>query len=218
MKKILIFAIVAISLLLSGCTKNNTSSDDEYSKDNIVDSNPIEVNVSPESKTVNSESTISENNDNVNSTASTSEVTSTVSDSSKVESKPAPITKPAETSSTTPTTPSKPEESQKPAESKPSESKPAEPQYKTIQLEVPTTYYGYTGYFTLSMLQADVHLTELGIGDNTKASICATEYTDLNSNKCVRFIFTPSSESVVKNLMNKVYQNGAGSIIVNAVS
>ena len=66
MKKILIFAIVAISLLLSGCTKNNTSSDDEYSKDNIVDSNPIEVNVSPESKTVNSESTISENNDNVN--------------------------------------------------------------------------------------------------------------------------------------------------------
>ena len=208
MKKLLILAIVTILLVLSGCTKNNTSSGDISSADNILNASQIEE----------TESTTSENNNNVNSTTSTSEVTSTVSDSSKVESKPAPTTKPAETSSTTPTTPSKPAESQKPAESKPSESKPAEPQYKTIQLEVPTTYYGYTGYFTLSMLQTDIHLTELGIGDNLKSSICATEYTDVNSNKCVRFIFTPSSEGDVKNLMNKVYQNGAGSVTVNAIS
>ena len=180
MKKLLILAIVTILLVLSGCTKNNTSSGDISSADNILNASQIEE----------TESTTSENNNNVNSTTSTSEVTSTVSDSSKVESKPAPTTKPAETSSTTPTTPSKPAESQKPAESKPSESKPAEPQYKTIQLYTATTYYGFTGYFSNYQGTGDIKLTELGIGDNSKFSKGVTEYYNIDDDSPIWFVFS----------------------------
>lgn len=174
MKKLLILAIVTILLVLSGCTKNNTSSGDISSADNILNASQIEE----------TESTTSENNNNVNSTTSTSEVTSTVSDSSKVESKPAPTTKPAETSSTTPTTPSKP------AESKPSESKPAEPQYKTIQLYTATTYYGFTGYFSNYQGTGDIKLTELGIGDNSKFSKGVTEYYNIDDDSPIWFVFS----------------------------
>lgn len=211
MKKLLILAIVTILLVLSGCTKNNTSSGDISSADNILNASQIEE----------TESTTSENNDKVNSAASTSEVTSTVSDSSKVESKPAPTTKPAETSSTTPTTPSKPEDSQKPAESKPSESKPAEPQYKTIQLRTRTTYYGYEGYFDYAnFLDTDVCLTELGLSNENLACAAPSEYKDVDSGIILCFVMYNDSNAVIKVkdiAYNHVYVKGEGSELVKVI-
>lgn len=219
MKKLFILAIIIIVTILSGCHKaNNTSSDisSAYGFDNSS------LNISSENN---------ESDGNVISDISSKVESSNTSETvSNVESKPtnttsntSSISKPVETNSNTSSV-SNPDNGNtnisnesKPADNTSSETKPAEPQYKTIQLDVVTTYYGYTGYFTLSQLQSDVHLTELGIGDNTKASIAATEYKDVNSNQTLRFVFEGTIIEVKDLMYNHVYPAGAGKTFVKVL-
>lgn len=82
---------------------------------------------------------------------------------------------------------------------------------KTLKLFEVTTYYGYTGYFTLSMSSnpKDIFLTELGIGDNSKALMCTSEYIDIDSGLAVRFIFEGDVIAGKDLMYNHVYPTGA---------
>lgn len=206
MKKLLILAIVTILLVLSGCTKNNTSSGDISSADNILNASQIEE----------TESTTSENNGNVNSnTSNNSEVSSTDSKPSKVESKPS--TPATTTSSSKPeTTTSKPEVTpSKPADTS-SESKPSEPQYKTIKFYEVTTYYGFTGYF--GTIQSDIILKELGLGeDNFKAAKGITEYYNVDTGEPIFFIMN-ANQGMSRDIADKADENaGRASIPVKVI-
>ncbi len=90
--------------------------------------------------------------------------------------------------------------------------------YPTLKLEVLTTYHGYVGYFTMSQLDADVHLEELLPGSNNdKVAICATEYVNVETNRTVRFVLQSGNMEGKDLLYGYVYPAGAGKTKVNVV-
>ncbi len=91
-------------------------------------------------------------------------------------------------------------------------------EYPTIQLEVPTTYYGYRGYFTFSGSHDDIHLVESGIGtDNSLACGASTEYFDIETRKCLLFIFEGTIVDKKNLEYNHVFMVGKSSTAVNVV-
>ena len=193
MKKLSALILTLLILMLAGCKSNATESGtvSDFQSDTALIKN---------SSTAETDNSSSEENSSKDESAPEMEKTITVPTNSKPNnvsgnSKQSEISSSEKTlNSTTENTPN---------------NKPTE--YKTIQLETVTTYYGYTGYFTLSMLQSDVHLVELGIGtDNSKALICASEYIDIDSNKTLRFIFEGDIRAGKDLMYNHVYPAGAG--------
>ena len=66
---------------------------------------------------------------------------------------------------------------------------PTEPNYKTITLDVVTTYYEFTGYFTLDMEVTHHDLVSKGLAENNNRLTCfITEYIDVDTNKIVYFV------------------------------
>lgn len=89
-------------------------------------------------------------------------------------------------------------------------------EYPTIQLEVPTTYYGYIGYFTLG--DTETHLVESGLGaDNSLARFASTEYFDIETRTCLLFVFEGTIVDKKNLEYNHVFMVGKSSTAVNVV-
>ncbi len=192
---------VTVLIALAGCNKSNDSANSDISSDYSKGNNTVvSENATSENNSENSEIENNSENTSVYENRKEEIQSNTLSDSPKTNT----------ANSNNNTNSNKESATTTQSETRPVENKPNQSEYKTIQLEMVTTYYGYTGYFTLSQLRSDVHLTELGIGDNAKASICATEYTDIDTNKCLRFVFDGDVISGKDLMYNHVYPAGAG--------
>lgn len=153
-----------------------TSSVSETSYEKISSETENQTN---DETTENNESTESE----------TTENNSTTSTPNKVESNPNNAitnnnSKPSNTSNTN----SEVKTPNNTTETKPAEEKPSEPSYKTITLNVVTTYYGFPGYFTTNNNIMDVDLGKYGLDNgNSAKGIYPSEYYDVDTGNPIWF-------------------------------
>lgn len=225
---LLVVTICFTMCLLGGCNSvvdNNISSNNDISYGEVVEGSTSETTTTEDSEVID-ETTNDSNESDVaggntvenevtsnNSTVISSVVSETTSEPTNTTSNNSVVSTPSDTSSedavSVESTPSV-------DTSKPTDALVETPTYPIIQLEVPTTYYGYTGYFTLSDYETDVHLVELGIGtDNSAAVITCTEYRDINSEELLYFVAELDVVSGKDLLYNHVYPAGAGKTYVN---
>lgn len=93
----------------------------------------------------------------------------------------------------------------------------------TLQLNVPTTYYGYPVYFCLDIEikgKESYQLEALGMGNNEDACWGTSEYTDVITGEIIRWVYNCKTIDVngAKDIMyNHVYPVGAGKTLVKAV-
>lgn len=210
---LLIITMCFILCMISGCngaSENNSSVDNDSSYVEIVESTFDEVESSGEV----ADTDVSDNySDVATESAPDSNVSNEVNSvESQPESKPEsqPIT------STPDETPS--EDTPAVDNSKPTDAIVETSTYPTIKLEVPTTYYGYKGYFTLNDNLNDIHLVELGLAsDNLDGSIASTEYCDIVTGKTVGFVFASTMTEYKDLLYNHVFVVGVGTKNVTAI-
>lgn len=83
------------------------------------------------------------------------------------------------------------------------------PKYKTIQLNVKTTYFGYTGYFTKDSSPTHINNSILGLSDgHTSVGALVTEYYDVSDGN---YIYFACDTTVVRPPIFKSYiDNGNG--------
>lgn len=187
MKKFVALALSVLILSLVGCTKNNTSSSDISSADNIADSSFIEEDITSESEIETSETTdISE----FKKVTSNKETNSTVSNESVVannSSAATPTNKKEEVNSTTSNTNS----SESATSSTPTESGSSKPEIKTLKLYEKTTYFGFTGCFVPGNNPegntSDKVNEALG---TTECNYAMTEYYNPEDNYAILFAFS----------------------------
>lgn len=191
MKKFLALALSVLILSLVGCTKNNTSSSDISSADNIADSSFIEEDVTSESKIETSEATdISEFKE----VTSNKENNSTVSNESVVgnNSSTTSTNKKEKVNSTTNNNNS----SENTTSSAPTESGSSKPEIKTLKLYEKTTYFGFTGCF-VPMNNAPEDNSERinkALG-TTKCNYAMTEYYNPEDDYAILFAFSSDQGS-----------------------
>lgn len=225
---LLVVTICFTMCLLGGCNSvvdNNISSNNDISYGEVVEGSTSEITTTEDSEVIDETTNDSNESDvasgNVvenevasnNSTVSSSVVSETTSEPTNTTSNNSVVSTPSDTSSedavSVESTPSV-------DTSKPTDALIETPTYPTLQLEVPTTYYGYRGYFTMSQLRSDVHIENVIPGtNNNTVTICATEYQDVESGKTVRFVFQATITEAKDLLYNHVYPAGAGETQVN---
>ncbi len=227
---LLIITLCTTMCLLGGCNSvvdNNISSNNDISYGEVVEGSTSEITTTEDSEVID-ETTNDSNESDVatgnavenevasnNSTVSSSVVSETTSEPTNTTSNNSVVSTPSDTSSedavSVESTPSV-------DTSKPTDALIETPTYPTIQLEVPTTYYGYSGYFTLSDSRSDIHLVESGLGtDNSMAAMASTEYFDITTGSSVFFIFEGTIVEYKDLLYNHIYVVGLASTKVNAI-
>lgn len=226
---LLIITLCTTMCLLGGCNSvvdNNISSNNDISYGEVVEGSTSEITTTEDSEVID-ETTNNSNESDVasgnvvenevtsnNSTVSSSVVSETTSEPTSTTSNNSVVSTPADTSSedavSVESTPSV-------DTSKPTDALVETPTYPIIQLEVPTTYYGYSGYFSLSNNLNDVHLVELGIATTNYGCIASTEYHDITTDATVFFVFDATIVEYKDLLYNHVFIVGVGTTDVNAV-
>ncbi|MBQ6885651.1 MAG: hypothetical protein IJN56_07970 [Clostridia bacterium] len=205
---LLVITICFAMCFMVGCKSNNATSDDLSSVTSELTQTVSSNSTDETDVTTNTENTVeSSENDVVDNNSSVVEDTPVVS----TPSASTPVETPSEDVPSEDKTPSV-------DTSQPTDAIEPGPTYPVIKLDVPTTYYGYRGYFTIDGDLDKVHLVESGLGtDNSTAALASTEYVDIESNSIIVFVFEASITEYKDLMYNHVFVVGKGSTKVNVV-